>query len=110
MGLEGGLRDEHDDSGAFVPMKNSGPNSPQTIRGLLNRRSQRALLDTRAQQEADILTAPMVGPFGKGFHTLHTPAGTEYVVGDASRIMRSKAPLFGHGRGSACSAAGYLSR
>lgn len=67
-------------------MKNSGPNSPQTIRGLLNRRSQRALLDTRAQQEADILTAPMVGPFGKGFHTLHTPAGTEYVVGDASGI------------------------
>ena len=67
-------------------MKNTGPNSPQTIRGLLNRRSQRALLDTRTHQEADILTAPMVGPFGKGFHTLHTPAGTEYVVGDASGI------------------------
>lgn len=67
-------------------MKNTGPDSPQTIRGLLNRRSQRALLDTRTHQEADILTAPMVGPFGKGFHTLHTPAGTEYVVGDASGI------------------------
>jgi len=67
-------------------MKNSGPDSPQTIRGLLHRRSQRALLDTRTHQEADILTAPMVGPFGKGFHTLHTPAGTEYVVGDASGI------------------------
>ena len=67
-------------------MKNTGPDSPQTIRGLLNRRSQRGLLDTRVHQEADILTAPMVGPFGKGFHTLHTPAGTEYVVGDASGI------------------------
>lgn len=67
-------------------MKNSGPNSPQTIRGLLERRRPRGIMDTRWQQEADILTAPMVGPFGKGFHTLHTPAGTEYVVGDASGI------------------------
>lgn len=65
-------------------MKTHGPNSPQTIRGLLNRRSQRAILDTRAHQEADILMAPMAAPFGKGFHKLTTPAGTEYTVGDAS--------------------------
>lgn len=65
-------------------MKTHGPNSPQTIRGLLNRRSQRGLLDTRWQQEADITTEPMVGPFGKGFHTLTTPSGTSFVVGDAS--------------------------
>lgn len=65
-------------------MKGNGPNSPQTIRGLLNRRSQRAILDTRAHQEADILMAPMAAPFGKGFHKLTTPAGTEYTVGDAS--------------------------
>ena len=65
-------------------MKGNGPNSPQTVRGLLNRRSQRAILDTRAHQEADILMAPMAAPFGKGFHKLTTPAGTEYTVGDAS--------------------------
>ena len=28
--------------------------------------------------------APMAAPFGKGFHKLTTPAGTEYTVGDAS--------------------------
>lgn len=63
-------------------MKNSGPNSPQTIRGLLNRRSLRGIMDTRWQQEADIVTAPMGNPFGKGFHELKTPSGTHYVVGD----------------------------
>lgn len=63
-------------------MKNSGPNSPQTIRGLLSRRSLRGIMDTRWQQEADIVTAPMGNPFGKGFHELKTPSGTHYVVGD----------------------------
>lgn len=65
-------------------MKGRNPNSPQTVRGLLNRRNQRAILDTRWQQEADIYTGPMAGAFGKGGHILHTPSGTPYYVADAS--------------------------
>ena len=51
-------------------MKNRGQNSPQTLRGLRERRSMRGLLDTRQHQEADISMETMSSPFGKGFHNL----------------------------------------
>lgn len=63
-------------------MKNFGPNSPRTVRGLLERRKPRGVMDTRWHQEADIVTAPMSSPFGKGFHELKSPAGTRYLVAD----------------------------
>lgn len=66
-------------------MKTHSQNSPQTVRGLRNRRSPRATLDTRWQQEADIRTAEYVGPFGKGFHKVKNPGGeTEYIVADST--------------------------
>ncbi len=64
-------------------MKTHTQNSPETIRGLRDRRSLRALLDTRRKSEADLRNGEYVGPFGKGFHTVKNPGGgITYVVAD----------------------------
>ena len=64
-------------------MKRHGPNSPLTIRGLRDRYSQRGNLDARAQMEADLGTAEMVGPWGKGFDLMKNPGGSQtYIVGN----------------------------
>ena len=64
-------------------MKTHGPNSPQSIRGLRERRSLRGLLDTRRMAEADLRVAEYVGAFGKGFHTVKNPGGGDsYIVAD----------------------------
>ena len=64
-------------------MKTHGPSTPQTIRGLLKRRSERAMLDARRTQEADLRSAEYVAPFGRGFHKVKNPGGaTEFIVAD----------------------------
>lgn len=64
-------------------MKTHGPDSPQSVRGLLERRRLRGLLDTRRLGEADLRTAEYVGPFGKAFHTVkNSGGGVTYVVAD----------------------------
>lgn len=64
-------------------MKTHGPNSPQSIRGLRERRSLRGLLDTRRMAEADLRVVEYVGAFGKGFHIVKNPGGGEsYIVAD----------------------------
>lgn len=64
-------------------MKTHGPNSPQSIRGLRERRKLRGLLDTRRMAEADLRVAEYVAAFGKGFHKVKNPGGGEdYIVAD----------------------------
>lgn len=64
-------------------MKTHGPKSPQTVRGLRNRRSIRADLDARRFQEADLRVGEMVQPFGKGFFLVKNPGGsTPFIVKD----------------------------
>lgn len=64
-------------------MKTHGPNSPQSIRGLRDRRSQRGLLDTRRMTESDLRAGEMISPFGKGFFKVKNPGGgSDYIVAD----------------------------
>lgn len=64
-------------------MKTHGPQSPQSQRGLRNRRSLPGVLDARRMAEADLRAGEMVSPFGKGFFKVKNPGGaTEYIVAD----------------------------
>lgn len=64
-------------------MKTHGPNSPQDIRGLRDRRSSRGVLNTRRMAEADMRTGEMVQPFGNGFFRVKNPGGAvDYIVAD----------------------------
>jgi hypothetical protein len=62
-------------------VKTHAPVSPQTPRGLRERRSLRGLLDTRRILEADLRHVEMVGPFGKDFFLVKNPGSSQgYVV------------------------------
>ena len=64
-------------------MKTHGPKTPDTIRGLRERRSLRGLLDARRRAEADLSTGEMVAPFGKGFFEVKIPGGdATFIVAD----------------------------
>lgn len=62
-------------------MKTHGPKSPQTVRGLRDRRSLRADLDARRYQESDLRIAEVVQPFGNAYFKIKNSGGSqEYIV------------------------------